>query len=122
MKLHLQRVDNTHYQITHYDAQGIIINQHRYTHSIIVTPHTLMPWPVTHFDELTAAHFAAVLAPAPQIVLFGSGQQLRFPHSELLVPLINAGIGVEVMDTYAACRTYTILGGEQRQVAAALII
>jgi len=122
MALHLQSVDSVHYQITHYDTQGIRINQQHYAHSLIVMPYKLIAWPVEQFEHLTQAHFEMIVALAPEVVLFGSGQQLRFPSSELFMPLINAGIGVEVMDTYAACRTYTILGSEQRQVAAALII
>ncbi|MDY6991634.1 MAG: Mth938-like domain-containing protein [Pseudomonadota bacterium] len=122
MTLHLQFADHVQYQITHYNIQGIVINQQHYKQSLIVMPHTLMPWPVEQFEHLTQAHFEMIVTLAPEVVLFGSGQQLRFPSSELFMPLINAGIGVEVMDTYAACRTYTILGGEQRQVAAALII
>jgi uncharacterized protein len=59
---------------------------------------------------------------APEIVLVGSGRAFAFPDPSLLAPLYAAGIGVEVMDTRAACRTYNLLLGEGRNVIAALIV
>ena len=56
------------------------------------------------------------------LVLFGSGRRLRFPRPEWLRPLIERRIGVETMDTAAACRTYNVLGGEGRLVVAALLL
>jgi uncharacterized protein len=56
-----------------------------------------------------------------EIVLLGTGRLLRFPRPELLRPLVQAGVGVEVMDVQAACRTYNILASEERKVAAALL-
>ncbi|MEO6431968.1 MAG: MTH938/NDUFAF3 family protein, partial [Nitrosospira sp.] len=58
----------------------------------------------------------------PEMVLFGTGATLRFPHPTLTRTLIESRIGVEVMDTAAACRTYNILTAEGRRVAAALLI
>jgi uncharacterized protein len=68
------------------------------------------------------AHFEQLSALGTELVLFGSGSRLRFPRPEWLRPLINKGIGLETMDTPAACRTYNILAGEGRQVAVALLI
>ena len=59
---------------------------------------------------------------SPEMVLFGTGPTLRFPHPGLTRSLIEAGIGIEVMDTGAACRTYNILSAEERRVAAALLV
>ncbi len=73
-------------------------------------------------DALTEADFAALLAHAPEIVLLGTGASLRFPHPRLTRALAEAGIGLEVMDTAAACRTFNILAAEGRKVVAALII
>jgi uncharacterized protein len=56
------------------------------------------------------------------MVIFGSGQRIRFPQAALLRPLIEQGIGVETMDTPAACRTYNILAGEGRHVIVALLL
>jgi len=79
-------------------------------------------WPVRDFEELAAEHFAAILALHPELVIFGSGQRLRFPAPALLRTLIDRGIGVETMDTAAACRTYNVLVSEGRSVVAALLV
>jgi uncharacterized protein len=70
---------------------------------------------------LTAAHFQAVLALAPELVIFGSGARLCFVAPGLYSGLIDARIGVETMDTAAACRTYNVLAAEGRSVVAALL-
>ena len=74
------------------------------------------------FDTLTEADFAALLAHKPEVVLLGTGGTHRFPHPRLTRALAEAGIGVEVMDTPAACRTFNILAAEGRKVVAALIV
>jgi len=73
-------------------------------------------------DELTASDLEPVLALRPEVLLLGSGPRQVFPAPELLAQLYAARIGFEVMDTGAACRTYNVLVGEGRAVAAALII
>ena len=73
-------------------------------------------------DELQEAHFADIVAAAPEVVIFGSGPRLRFPHPALLRSLMAARIGVETMDTAAACRTYNVLAAEGRRVMAALLV
>jgi hypothetical protein len=67
------------------------------------------PWNAESFESLAADHFARIAALEPELVIFGSGARLRFPAPALLRPLIDAGIGVETMDTAAACRTYNVL-------------
>ena len=79
-------------------------------------------WPVAGFDGLTPEHFAQLLSLRPELVIFGSGPRLRFVHPSLMASLINAGIGVETMDTGAACRTYNVLVSESRSVVAALLL
>ena len=79
-------------------------------------------WPIGSVDELQADHLAAILELKPTIVLLGTGAKFQFPDPARLAPLYKAGIGVEVMDTPAACRTYNILLGEGRDVLAALIL
>ena len=79
-------------------------------------------WGVSRFEDLTAAHFERIAALAPEVVIFGSGPKLRFPHPSLLRPLIERRIGVETMDSGAACRTYNVLAGESRSVVAALLL
>ena len=63
-----------------------------------------------------------MLALAPELVIFGSGQRLRFVAPALLRPLIERRVGVETMDTAAACRTYNVLASEGRAVVAALLL
>jgi uncharacterized protein len=79
-------------------------------------------WRVEDFVELTPAHFERVAALDPEVVIFGSGARLRFPPAALLRSLIERGIGVETMDTAAACRTYNVLVSEQRSVVCALLL
>ncbi len=79
-------------------------------------------WHCADFAELTPAHFEQLAAIRPELVLFGSGTRLRFPPPAFLQPLMAQRIGMETMDTLAACRTYNILAGEGRHVIAALLI
>ena len=79
-------------------------------------------WKVRSFKSLAQDNIEALAALNPELVLLGTGDVLRFPDPRLLVNLTRAGIGAEVMDTRAACRTYNILAEEGRNVAAALII
>jgi uncharacterized protein len=81
-----------------------------------------LDWEGVDFDALTAAHFEALAAFKPELVIFGSGSKLRFPHPSLQRALMAARIGLETMDTLAACRTYNILAGEGRHVLAALLL
>jgi uncharacterized protein len=98
-----------------------MVNGARHEASVIVLPERIEPWPVAGFAALTEAHFAALAALAPEVVLLGTGDRLRFPPPQLVAPLARAGIGLEVMDLRAACRTFNILAAEERQVAAALL-
>ena len=81
----------------------------------------MTPWNAPSFESLGAEHFARLAALKPELVIFGSGPRLRFPPAALLRPLIEARIGVETMDTAAACRTYNVLLAEGRSVVAALL-
>ena len=106
-----------------YAAGRIVVNQESYTHSLIVLPQQIIAdWGPQHFKTLAPAHFDTLAALNPEVVLLGTGQRQRFPRAELLTSLVTAGIGWEVMDTAAACRTYNILMGEGRNVAAALLM
>jgi uncharacterized protein len=79
-------------------------------------------WRPQTIDELTSADLDAVLAMKPEIVILGSGSRQRFPQMQLIAALLSRGIGCEVMDTGAACRTYNILASEGRRVVAALLL
>ena len=122
MKLHAH--PNAHYNtVTAYGDAYVDINARRHDHSLVVLPEDVLePWPVARFAVLTPEHFAALVAHRPEVVLFGSGNKLRFPHPRLTGALRAAGIGMETMDLQAACRTYNILMAEGRRVLAALLI
>ena len=79
-------------------------------------------WACNSFDNLTAEHFAQLAAMDVELIIFGSGKHLRFPQTDWIRPLIERQIGIETMDTQAACRTYNILAGEGRKVAVAVIL
>lgn len=108
---------------TGYGEGYVAVNGTRHSASLVVSGERLVTdWPAASLDALTADHLAAIVELKPEIVLLGSGATFRFPEAALLAPLYKAGIGVEVMDTPAACRTYNILLGEGRNVIAALIV
>lgn len=109
--------------VTGYGEGWVEVNRSRHRASLVVSAERLVTdWPATSIDALAADHLAAIVEMRPEIVLLGTGPAFRFPEPVLLAPLYKAGIGVEVMDTPAACRTYNILVGEGRNVVAALIL
>ena len=96
---------------------------HTVTRSLIISPLTLITdWAPQQLAELEAQHLQALLDLAPEIVLLGVGRELKFPPATHLKEFHEHGIGVEIMDTAAACRTYNILLAEDRNVAAALMM
>jgi len=124
MKLHADQADVL--TITAYGEGWIAINGQRQSDSLVLSSMGGMrPWGCEHFEDLTPAHFEALLADPtgkPELVVFGSGSRLRFASPALLKSLIAQRIGVETMDTLAACRTYNILAAEGRRVVAALLV
>jgi len=74
------------------------------------------------FEQLTEQDFTQLLDWKPEIIVFGSGRLFRFPHPRLTRLLPEARVGLEVMDTRAACRTFNVLAGEGRRVVAAILI
>jgi uncharacterized protein len=94
-----------------------------YEHSLLVPwQGAVLRWPAGTLDELTAQHFVDIAGLKPEVVIFGSGKQLRFVPPALLRSLFEQRIGVETMDTAAACRTYNVLVAEGREVVAALLL
>lgn len=123
MKLHADKADL--YTITAYGDGWIAINGQRQTGSCLLSASDgLRPWPPSCFDDLSESHFADILSlpEPPELLIFGSGKRQRFVRPALLQALMSRRIGVETMDTAAACRTYNILAGEGRRVAAALLM
>jgi uncharacterized protein len=121
MKLHAQRPTalNT---VTAYGDGYVEINARRYEHALLVLPEApVETWAPSRFEELTEAHFEAIAAHEPEVVLLGTGPTQRFPHPRLTAALAERRIGVEAMNTGAACRTYNILMTEGPRVLAALL-
>ena len=109
--------------VSAYGRGWVAIDGERFTHSIVISSGgERYDWQCRRFDELGEAHFARIAALDAELVLFGSGERIRFPHPAWLAGLHARRIGVETMDTHAACRTYNILAGEGRKVVAALLI
>lgn len=122
MKLH-SSTTKQYQTVTGYDDRGVEINAQRFEFSLIVMPETApRAWPVASFEALTEAHFEAIEANQPDVVILGTGARQRFVHPRLIAGLSARRIGVECMDSQAACRTYNILMGEGRKVTLALII
>jgi uncharacterized protein len=108
---------------TGYGEGYVEVNRARHSSSLVVTGDRLVTdWPAAAVGALAPDHIAAIVELRPEIVLIGTGARLAFPDRALLAPLYKAGIGVEVMDTPAACRTYNILLAEGRGVIAAVIV
>lgn len=120
MKLHASSPARVN-AFTGYGEGYVMLNGARRETGVIVLPERIVEWPVASFAALAAADFERIVALAPEVVLLGTGARLRFPHPRLSAPLARAGIGLEVMDLQAACRTYNILAAEERIVAAALL-
>jgi uncharacterized protein len=122
VKLHLANLGDTK-MFTAHGADHVMVNRERYEGSTVVMPDQVREdWKVGGFDDLDEAHFKYFLAFKPEVVLLGTGAQQRFVHPRLYRALTDAGIGVECMDTPAACRTYNILAAEDRKVIAAILL
>lgn len=121
VKLHLERAAGE-YRILGYQADGIVVNEQAYTQAIVVSPE-LAPevWPVNSVTDMDTAHFEALLARKPEVVLIGTGRRQVFPDMSLLASMYERSIGIEIMDTAAACRTFNIIAGEGRRVVAGLL-
>jgi uncharacterized protein len=107
--------------ITAYGDDYVSVNGKRRDSSVIITAAEVREWSASDFAHLTADDFAELASLGVEIVLLGTGTRQRFPHPRLTAPLSSAHIGLEVMDTKAACRTYNILVAEERRVALALL-
>jgi uncharacterized protein len=122
LKFHLDQTGGKNV-FSGYGEGYVAVNGVRHHESLVVGADRLITqWPAKSVEGLGADNLAALVEMRPEIVLLGTGMRLQFPGPALLAPLYKAGIGVEVMDTPAACRTYNILLGEGRNVIAALIV
>lgn len=121
MKLHTSNTGNLNL-FTSYDADYVTVNQDRYSKNLIVLPESIVPeWTSATITTLAEADMELLTQLGTEIILLGTGTRLRFPRGDLMRPFANAGIGLDVMDMRAACRTYNILASEGRKVAAAIL-
>lgn len=135
MKLHLNTANGLN-AVTGHGPGFVQVNQARIVTPLILMPDKLIaPWPIASIAtypniadaaagvlSLTPADFTLLIDMKPELVVFGSGATFRFPDARILAAFSAARIGFDVMDTPAACRTYNVLMGEGRNVAAALLV
>jgi uncharacterized protein len=122
LKLHLAQLGDTKL-FTAIGTDYVTVNGERYAHSIVVSADQVRTdWRVENFEALNETHFTELAALKPDVLLLGTGIKQRFPHPHLFRALTEAGIGLECMDTPAACRTYNILVAEDRKVIAAILL
>jgi uncharacterized protein len=111
------------FRIRRYEPGRLTVNDEVLVRSVIVTAGELLrDWPPQRVEEIEMTHLETVIALDPEVVLLGTGERQVFPDRALLRELIVRGIGVEVMDTAAASRTYNLLMSEERRVAAVLLL
>ena len=121
MKLHPDQIQTQ--AVTGYGEGWIAINGEKFNHSLIISSSGhRSQWSFSDPRSLDEKAFNSLADMDIELVIYGSGNNLKFPPAEWLSKLTNKGIGVETMDTRAACRTYNILAAEGRKVAAALLL
>jgi uncharacterized protein len=109
--------------VTGYGPGWVEVNRERFTSSLVISAAgARLPWNCATFEDLQASHFELLAGMDAELVIFGSGSRIRFPSPALMQALYARRIGVETMDTQAACRTYNFLAGEGRKVVAALLL
>ncbi|WP_306606585.1 Mth938-like domain-containing protein [Azonexus sp.] len=121
MKLHTSNTAGLNL-FTAYGDDYVAVNQLKHEKNLIVLPENLIPeWSTENIETLTESDMQKLLGLGVEVILLGTGKRLRFPAGALMRPFAPAGIGLEIMDLQAACRTYNILASEGRKVAAALL-
>jgi len=121
MKFHLSAATGN--IVTGHGPGWVRVGAIEYRESLVLTPEAIGPgWAPGGFETLAEADFARLLEGRPDVVLLGTGEVIRFPHPRLTRALAAGRVGLEVMDTAAACRTFNILAAEGRRVTAALIV
>ena len=121
MKIQPDRADGRN-QITRMEDQTIWVNQQAFNTSILI-PHEapVQVWSAQSIETLSQSDIDALITLQPELIILGSGSQLRFPDAALIARIHQAGIGFEVMSTPAACRTFNVLVSEGRQVLGAML-
>ncbi len=105
-----------------YTDNSVVVNGVTFSKSLVIMADRIIPdWRPDSFQSLSEEDFAAFVELCPDLVVLGTGQRQQFPDPRLYRALIDAGIGIEIMTTPAACRTYNILTSEGRKVIGALL-
>jgi len=115
-------ITNRH-RITAYDVDTISVNDDIYRQSLVMTADSILcPWPVLSLQHLNPENLAPIFESKPTVVLLGTGERQMFPDAKIFALFGEQGIGLEVMDNGALCRTFNILVAEDRDVTAAIIL
>lgn len=117
-----QESNNALYRITSYTANSVTVNDKVCTSAILLSNSLFQDWDIKDIQELNNAHLELLIAQTPDIIIIGTGQTLILPEPQKLSILYNAKIGLEIMSTPSACRTYSLISNDDRKVLAALII
>lgn len=121
MKLHISNTAGLNI-FTAYGEGYVSVNKEKQERNLILLPESMIPeWTTSTVATLNEADMQILLGLGTEIILLGTGNRLRFPPGPLIRPFAPAGIGLEVMDMQAACRTFNILAAEGRKVAAAIL-
>jgi uncharacterized protein len=111
------------YHFSSFSYDTVVVGKQQYRSSLIVTPKELFDyWPPKKLDDITQDDLEIIIALQPELSLLGTGHKLKFPMSNILEGVATANIGIEFMDSRAACRTYNILASENRRIAAGIIL
>ena len=123
MKMIQDTADPEFYRLRGFSAGRLTIGERDYTDGVILSGATLLETRLPPAAAgLSRGHGELILELEPEIVLVGTGQRQVFPDRAFLGTFLSRGVGVEVMDTGAACRTYNVLIAEGRHVVAALLV
>ena len=118
-----QEFGDASYVIRGYQAGAVIVNETTYKHSLLVMPeHLNSDWEPQLLEDIAEKHLQQIVELGPEVVILGTGSHFQFPGGDVQRYFLQRGIGIEVMDTAAACRTYNILMSEGRNVACALLL
>lgn len=118
-----QDTDESRTAIHSYTNEFFVINQSKYNcHCQLHSSGLAIKWSPKNIKQLCFDDFKALIECQPEVIIFGSGDALKFPNNELRREFNNLNIGLEVMDSGAACRTYNVLLSEGRNVAAAILL
>ena len=111
------------YRLSAYSSDSVTVNETVYRDSLVLSGSDLhSPWAIGGLEHIDTASLQPVFELNPEVVLLGTGLRQRFPESRVYALFGERGIGLEVMDNGALCRTFNILIAEDRAVVAAILI